>query len=658
MTFHNIIDAAKTAEILGISKASIRNWVRHGYLKPLDEKIRFFELSAVNQLKKDIESGKINRLKSRANKSKARKSFIPTEYITGEENKKKIIEVVEYILNNKLSKKQAIFVLALNTFIQNGDIKKGSLEDITSFRADIFSRLNVLREFKDFFEEINGSGRIFDLTDKHLSYLLNCSLPAEADILGLIYQSIMNEGKKASLGSYFTPRELVVKMVRENINPHHKVLDPCCGTGQFLLAFADYIENPENIYGLDIDPNAVRIARLNLLLKYNQDFKPRVYLKDTLRDLSFNGNGLFASSLFSSDKEKIGEFDLIATNPPWGAEIEKPVLDKLRREFPGISSKESFSFFLAAGLSLLKEEGLMSFVLPEAILNVHTHQDIRRLLLKDCEIKKIECLGKRFKNVFSSVILMDLIKRKPRPGSIIKIMVQDREYTVKQERFAQNKRCVFDVHINRKDEKIIKKVYSFAHTTLKDQAEWALGIVTGDNRKYLSSSRLEGYEPVYKGTDVEKFRLKEPRSFIRFTPEKFQQVAPEEKYRAEEKLIYKFISSSLVFAYDNRKSLTLNSANILIPRIKGYPVKVILALFNTSLYQFVYMKKFNSIKILRGDLEQLPLPLWDRETFEAIVRMTDRILDGEEEFGQLDLYVMKKFGLTENEIEYIKSNVQ
>ena len=124
-----------------------------------------------------------------------------------------------------------------------------------------------------------------------------------------------------------------------------------------------------------------------------------------------------------------------------------------------------------------------------------------------------------------------------------------------------------------------EKIYKTNHVTLKGKASWALGIVTGNNKKFITFKRSPGFEPIYRGKDVKRFVLSSPSCYIRFRPHYFQQVAPEEKYRAKEKLIYRFISRNLKFAYDNCQSLTLNSANILIPKLPNYPVKVILALF-------------------------------------------------------------------------------
>ena len=143
--------------------------------------------------------------------------------------------------------------------------------------------------------------------------------------------------------------------------------------------------------------------------------------------------------------------------------------------------------------------------------------------------------------------------------------------------------------------------------------------------------------------------MNKPSCYIQFHPEIFQQVAPKEKYRAKEKLIYKFISKNLIFAYDNCKRLTLNSANILIPEIPHYPIKVIAALFNSSLYQFLFQKKFSSIKVLRSHIEEMPLPLWNKNTFYKIINLVDKAIQNQNNFQELDDYIINKFLLSEKE---------
>ena len=110
----------------------------------------------------------------------------------------------------------------------------------------------------------------------------------------------------------------------------------------------------------------------------------------------------------------------------------------------------------------------------------------------------------------------------------------------------------------------------------------------------------------------------------------------------------------MIFAYDDQKNLTLNSANIVIPKVKEYPIKVILSLFNSAVYQFIFQKRFSSIKVLRNHIEDMPLPLWNKQIFSDIVKMADTLLEGRGSFQDLDNYIMNQFSFSEKEKKYIK----
>lgn len=84
----------------------------------------------------------------------------------------------------------------------------------------------------------------------------------------------------------------------------------------------------------------------------------------------------------------------------------------------------------------------------------------------------------------------------------------------------------------------------------------------------------------------------------------------------------------------------MNSANIVIPKI-DYPIKVILALFNSELYQIVFQNKFKSIKVLKQHIQQLPLPILENKHIKEIEKMVDKILQdwNLEEKEKLDNYI-------------------
>lgn len=658
-----LMDINEVADFLEISSATVRNWIKHDYIAPAkaEGKMRFI-FQDVHSLKENLLNGNINRLRKRANKNKSSSTFLPIEYLTDSEKLKDAENVINIIHTYNVELEESLFFLALKILVDDGLIKPiQNIDTLLSFDDSFFNHRQIKKEIQAWAEKIKFKSKE-DFQEK----IMSVRVPHVRDFLGVIYQSLSKEGNKAEAGSYYTPSSIAEGIVKEYLPDQYKrVLDPCCGTGQFLLFAVDILSQLgnkrvlENVWGCDIDELAVRIARLNLLLncKDQDDVSPHVYCLNSIIE------GCDISSSYQSIlKEDF--FDLIITNPPWGAKIAKSEINQLSNLFPFIKSGEAFSYFLAKGTRLLKKEGILSYILPESFLNVKMHGDIREYLLKNSTLKKILFLDRVFKNVFTPVIRFDIQKTQFPKNH--KIEVQNgKTFKIAQDELLKNENFEISIIIDNEDARILKKIFSQKHTTLANNAEWALGIVTGNNDKFLSEKKKEGHEGIIKGKDIMKFIYQPAQCFLKFEPAQFQQTAPEQKYRSKEKLIYRFISKQLVFAYDDKQILTLNSANILIPQSSTHSIKVILGLFNSSLYQFIFHKKFNSIKVLRNHIESLPLPDWSEATYKTIASFVDHLicfsLDQDTRvciFNELDKYIMFQWGLTENEIQHVLKTYQ
>ena len=543
-----------------VSKAAKNNWKR------------------LNLDARDIEK----KLTKRANKRYSKKLFIPKEYSTDVSN----LELIANIVDKTEDLKECIYYLAVNLLTSNG------------LSTDAIYISEILEEFNP-------------RSDKNAQFYLTLKLPkGEKDFLGCVYQSLLNEGSKNIQGSYYTPQSVLNKIFPENIDFSLTFLDPCCGTGSFLLEAADRVKSPEQIFGCDMDEVACFIAKINLIIKFkNKEFRPNIFNMDFL------------------GKNNLGEFDIIATNPPWGA-LSKP---DYKKKYPQIKSDESFSYFITECSKHLNPGGKMIFVLPEAVLNVKVHSDIRKFILDNFQIEKINLFGRVFSKVLTGVVSLSLREK----GETIEdvIIGQNR---ISQAFFEGNTNYNFSV-LDNKDVKILNKIYSKPYLTLKDSV-WALGIVTGDNSRLITNNSKNG-EKIYSGKNISKDGISDSVRYIFYDRTNFQQVAPDEVYRAKEKLVYKFVSKKLVFAYDNKQRLFLNSANILIPNIDGYSIKDVMTFLNSTLFQYIYTKKFNELKVLKGNLLDLPFP----------VKLPDTKLTDDK--------IFKLYDLTKDEISYIKNIV-
>lgn len=647
----SFITLQQATEILNISEATLRNWVKQQYLTPdKTSRVLLFDFHEVCTLRANILKGKLNKLQGRANKNNSTFTYIPSELVPQSEIGS-LNDLIIAIKSVGIPAETAVFLLGLNLLR-----REGLLEFYFSpngFELESVGNQILLKEIEEWKKIINKKIRLKDV------FLTEITLPNVPDILGTVYQSMLPEGKKWKAGSYYTPFQVIRQMVEDNLptSSHSlKILDPCCGSGMFLTAVINRMKNlglqPEGnqIWGFDIDRLAVKIARINcyILMKENNLFSPSIFHLDSLKEKI---PGLVRG------KEN---FDLVVSNPPWGSTIDDKSLSKVRKDYPEIKTSESFSFFLRKSIDLLKPGGTLSFILPESLLHVKQHEDIRAFILQQCRISSIFQLDRLFKNVFTKVIRLDLKKEKS-SGNLITIATGSETYTVRQEAFLQNPHLKFNIQCSEKDQQILSKIFARPFTTLKGKADWALGIVTGDNKKYLADKSLPGTEGVVKGNDVFRFRLKTASCFLKFNKEKLQQTAPLEKYKTEEKLVYRFIASYPVIAYDNHGLLTLNSANIIIPKVEGYSMKTIMALFNSGIYAFIYTSLFSEIKVLRSSLEELPLPLLSEYEVLEIQEITDSILEkGETEtqLNTLDEKVARLFNLTDSELEYIRNKIK
>ena len=631
----------EVSEVLGISTATVRNWVKLGHIKPASVHLsnRFLR-SHIEEIRNKITNGSLEKLNKRANKRSSISKIIPAEYADDREVFEPILKIAELLKKYNLDRDTVLLVTAMNLLRQVGLIK-----DLQYLSLNGINYTNDI--VKTEIENWLNSKKVRQIT-KHYNEIFDIKIPINCDFLGLLHQSLLNEGERSKIGSYYTPKYIVDEVVKQNIKSSHAVLDPCCGTGQFLRLASEKIDNPSHLWGFDINKSAVRLAKINLFLKFPQHrFEPNIYHKNSLLE----------------DGKGVPKFDLVITNPPWGSYFSKDEELLLKKKYQDIKSNEAFAYFLEAGIGFLKEGGTLSFILPESILNVRIHKDIREKILKQTTIKKIKHLNRPFDGVFTNVVRIDLINKKADKNSFI-AEKEDLLFHPEQTRLLSNKDLIFDVFTDTSDYELTDKIYSVKHSTLKNNAIWALGIVTGDNKKHLQENKSSDLEPILTGKDIKRFCPNKPNKFIRFIPDKFQQVAPEEKYRAKEKLLYKFISKQLVFAYDDRQTLTLNSANVLIPTISNYPIKTILALFNSTLYQFIFEKKFGAIKVLKSHIEQLPLPdISKREhmRFEQLVgELLKKDLGIEERkslYKKLNDEVMSLFFLDEQEKKRIYDRV-
>lgn len=543
-----------------------------------------------------------DRLTHRANKSRSQKIIMPEGYVMAGS----LPRFVEDLRNTTWPVNNLIFSLCA-LFVEHNKVSEANR--------------------KRFFEEYAQYQRVDVSVPRQI--LKN----RQDDWIGFIYQSLMAEGHRILKGLYYTKPVIVNEMLSGiRVLNGETFLDPCCGSGIFLLKVEH--AQMEQLYGIDNDPLAVMIAKANLMVKFNEsEVYPKIYQLDFLLHAESALNGL--------------KFDYIVTNPPWGTEKGK------QHDSDVIASHEKASLFFTESFKFLKNNGIQHFLLPTSLLKIKVHADFRRFVMHETRLESVKCYHERFKGVFTDFISLKVSKKKTFGEQNYKVIGGDNDVSQKEVKVMDDVFCPIPI-LSERDEAILAKAERLRHDDLS-HSRWALGIITGNNAKVLKDRPHKGLEPIFTGKDIGKYSLKPASRYIKYNRADFQQCAKDEFYRAKEKLVYKFVSNRLCFTYDDKQRLFLNSANILIPEVEGMSTKTVLAFLNSSLFNFLYVKRFGDLKILKGNLSALPFPKVTPEQDQQLSALVDRALHGDlESQTEIDTLVFSLFELDSEEINMIK----
>lgn len=226
------------------------------------------------------------------------------------------------------------------------------------------------------------------------------------DIQGDVYEMLLSEIATAGKnGQFRTPRH-IIKLMAELVQPRlgHKIADPACGSGGFLLGAYQYIvtqlaikagkqdlapdedgfvrtsvaagltEKAQTIlqatlYGYDIDSTMVRLGLMNLMMHGIDE--PNIDYKDTL----------------SKSYTEEAAYDIVMANPPFTGSIDKGDIN----ENLSLSTTKSELLFVENIYRLLKIGGTAGVIVPQGVLfgSGGAFKALRQLLIERCDLKAV-----------------------------------------------------------------------------------------------------------------------------------------------------------------------------------------------------------------------------------------------------------------------------
>lgn len=201
--------------------------------------------------------------------------------------------------------------------------------------------------------------------------------------MSLEYVNSVSREYRNEMGQFFTSKnikEKCIELVSKYIEPK-KVLEPSYGTGEFFHSICDKWENIQ-ITGIELDPVLGKIIHQGIKT-YNVDFLT----------------------------SKINcQYDLIIGNPPY---FELKSNSKYKSMYSHIIQGRFniYALFIYKSITLLQENGVLCFVIPESIKSSPSFSKLRKFISENCEILELFSMG-NFSSEVSQGCIIFMCQRK------------------------------------------------------------------------------------------------------------------------------------------------------------------------------------------------------------------------------------------------------
>ncbi|HEM55607.1 MAG TPA: hypothetical protein ENO30_02455 [Thermodesulfobium narugense] len=502
--------------------------------------------------------------------------------------------------------------------------------------------------------------------------------------LGNLFESSLNKNERKNKGQFYTPQNIVNYIISYlNIDSTKNIMDPACGCGSFLLSIADVIKKNEgipkfdNLYGIDINSNAVEITKLSLTIKSG-------FNKELIKVLNSNivvGNSIVENRNVDplavdwkktfSNIIKNGGFDIIIGNPPY-ITLKKNDFDPKESIYQKIVKGPANAVILMIGKSLeyLKEGGILAFVLPKSVLHVNTYSRLREYILRNTSIIHILDLGIKFKDVRGEQVILMLKKEKPTPEHLIEIKVlkdpnisleNHKSFFIKQNTFHEfnNKILICD---NYSCYSIVDKIKSTGEQLRNIEGIQIFRGLTLSS-KILHKTMKEGDEKVIKGKSIAKFYIKD---FNYVDIQHIEKLNKEllRKIRTKKIIMQNIYSSEsgIIAAYDEEGLITLDTVTNIIVEDDLF-ARYLLGLLHSKLINFyISFALFNrgrlTMHLDQSYIGEIPIAKIENDNYYNIIDLVDRLINQKLELKHIlkaiDNEVYKIYNIKNYEIDVVE----
>lgn len=452
-----------------------------------------------------------------------------------------------------------------------------------------------------------------------------------------------------------------------------KIVDPACGSGAFLIEAFDFLlkynqmiddkifnmtgtknlfddttkeilEN--NIFGVDLNKESVEITKLSLWLRTANKDKTLATLENNIKC----GNSLISDKNlcekgFDWKEEfpevfKEGGFDIVIGNPPYVSAENIKELEKeyYRNNYKVATGRQNlYIIFYERGIELLNKNGYLSFITPYTILKNKYYMEARKYILENSKLLKLV----DFKNitvfeeaVVDSIILI-LKKEQSKKYDFEKI------YNIKNfgnNEYSSRTFTIENVYLNPDFSLEISDNFALIlkmqknSLKLKDIIEFKQGIITGNNKKFITNKISENTKKVITGKDFNRYFLNYNGEYVIYDVDKLHRPRKKEIFEIDNKILLRQTGAFPICTIDNSHYYTLDTVHNGKIINNNFSVFYILTLLNSKALKFYYAdcineegKVYAQVKIIY--IDELPIKNISLEEQKPFIEKADTMLE-------------------------------
>lgn len=442
-----------------------------------------------------------------------------------------------------------------------------------------------------------------------------------------------------------------------------------------------------------ITDHTLRAQRRQQIDKYVKDYikvcaEGNHEVQDAVDELEIPNDQFFLWHTYFADVFEQGGFDIVIGNPPYGVSIKDDYRKAVVASWGNVPDYEIYYYFIVLAAPLLKEKGIMSYIIPNTFLFNTFAKHFREMLVEKWNV--LEILDCTKFPIFESAVVRNAINlfQKDSEGSkqvgyrntanvtsFSDLLEREREFMTVESLLAMNQNWGLAYFLPTSIRNVVNLVSSSPLAVKDVFPEISQGLIAYDKYKGQSEKIIKSrayHSFVYKdglkkwlwGEDVTRYNLTwNGKEYIDYCNGIANPRNP--SFFVGKRMLVREITNPSIFAALIEIEAYNDPSIIIVKESRDYPIEILVGIMNSKLATFFHFNhspkatKGAFPKILVQDIKEFPLPKVNSDERKILMRFVDdvttikkgkSIAETSALENQIDFLVYHLYGLTYDEV--------